>query len=52
MEKAGLKYFAWIFSPSAFAQLSARKTVDVMNGAVIAQFFNNAQEAEDWIDRY
>lgn len=51
MEEAGLKYFAWIFSPSAFAQLSARKTIDMMEGTVIAQFFNNAQEAEDWINK-
>lgn len=50
MEEAGLKYFAWIFSPSAFAQLSARKAVDVMDGKVIAQFFNDAREAEEWID--
>lgn len=52
MEEAGLKYFAWIFSPSAFAQLSARKTVDVMEGQIITQFFNNAQEADEWISLY
>lgn len=52
MEEAGLRYFAWIFSPSAFAQLSARKAVDMMEATVVAQFFHNAQEAEDWIDRF
>jgi len=52
MEKAGLKYFAWIFSPSAFAQLSARKTVDVMEGSIDIQFFNNVEEAQEWIDKY
>jgi hypothetical protein len=52
MEEAGLRYFAWIFSPSAFSQLSARKTVDMMEGTVVAQFFNSAQEAENWINKY
>jgi len=52
MEEAGLRYFAWIFSPSAFSQLSARKMVDMMEGTVVAQFFNSAQEAENWINQY
>lgn len=52
MEQAGLRYFAWIFSPSAFAQLSARKVVDMMEANVVTHFFNSTQEAEDWIDRF
>lgn len=50
MEKAGLKYFAWIFSPSAFSQLSAKKSVDVMQGNVLTQFFTDIKAAEDWLE--
>jgi hypothetical protein len=50
MEKAGLKYFAWIFSPSSFSQLSARKSVDVMKGKVTTQFFIDIVEADRWLE--
>jgi len=50
MEKAGLKYFAWIFSASAFSQLSARKSVDVMEGNVVTRFFTDVKLAEEWLD--
>jgi two-component sensor histidine kinase len=49
MEKAGLRYFAWIFSPSAFSQLSAKKSIDVMQGNVVTQFFTELAAAEEWI---
>jgi PAS domain S-box-containing protein len=50
MENAGLQYFAWIFSPSAFSQLSAKKSIDVKEGSVITQFFTEIKSAEMWID--
>lgn len=50
MEKAGLKYFAWIYSPSAFSKLSAQKSVDVTVGNVTIQFFTDLPLAESWID--
>ncbi len=50
MEKAGLKYFAWIYSPSAFSRLSAKKSVDVAVGNGIIQFFTDMQSAEEWIN--
>jgi PAS domain S-box-containing protein len=50
MEKAGLKYFAWIFSPSAFSQLSAKKSIDVMQGNVVTRFFTDVNVAEEWLD--
>ena len=50
MEKAGLKYFAWIYSPSAFSKLSAQKSVDVAVGNVIIQFFTDITSAETWIN--
>lgn len=50
MEKAGLKYFAWIYSLSAFSQLSAKKSVDVLAGNVTIQFFTDLTLAEEWIN--
>jgi PAS domain S-box-containing protein len=52
IENAGLKYFAWIFSPSAFSQLSAKKSVDVMHGNVVTQFFTDIKLAEAWLDSF
>jgi PAS domain S-box-containing protein len=50
MEAAGLKYFAWIFSASAFSQLSAKKSIDVMQGNVVTRFFKDVKLAEEWLD--
>ncbi|MDB5021717.1 MAG: domain S-box protein [Pedobacter sp.] len=50
MEEAGLKYFAWIFSTSVFSQLSAKKSIDVMHGNVVTQFFTSIELAEEWLD--
>jgi PAS domain S-box-containing protein len=50
MEKAGLKYFAWIYSLSAFSQLSAKKSVDIAVGNITAQFFTDIALAEEWIN--
>jgi PAS domain S-box-containing protein len=49
MEKAGLRYFAWVYSPSVFSQLSARKSVDTLAGQVVIQFFTDVASAEEWI---
>jgi PAS domain S-box-containing protein len=51
IEKAGLKYFAWIFSSSAFSQMSARKSINVMRGNVVTRFFTDIEEAEAWLDQ-
>lgn len=50
VEKAGLKYFAWIYSPSAFSQLSAKKSVDNAVGNVVTQFFTDIVLAQDWLN--
>jgi PAS domain S-box-containing protein len=50
MEQAGLKYFALIFSPSTFSQLSAKKSIDIMAGIITTQYFTNIRLAEEWID--
>lgn len=51
MEKAGCKYFAWIYSPSTFAQLAAQKSVDiVMSTNLTTQFFSSREEAVSWLE--
>lgn len=50
MEKGGLRYFAWIFSLSAFSQLAAKKSVDLMQGDAVIRFFTDIAEAEAWLD--
>ncbi len=50
LDDAGVKYVAWIFSPSIFSQLSAQKSVDVKQGNVVAQFFTTRAEAEQWLN--
>ncbi|NQX38150.1 two-component system, chemotaxis family, CheB/CheR fusion protein [Pedobacter steynii] len=50
IEKAGLEYFAWIYSPSVFSQLSAKKSVDIAVGNVVTQFFTDISFAEDWLN--
>lgn len=49
MEQAGLKYFAWVLSPSAFSQLSAKKSVANDDKTSDILFFNQADEAMDWL---
>lgn len=49
MEKAGLKQFAWIYSPAAFSQLSAQKAADVAYGTVLTRFFTDIAVAREWI---
>ncbi len=49
MQKAGLQFFAWIYSPSTFSQLSAHKSLDVMVGNITTQFFTEINEAKQWL---
>ncbi|TCD00378.1 ATP-binding protein [Pedobacter psychroterrae] len=49
MENAGLRYFAWVYSPSAFSRLSAEKAVDVKVGNTVVQFFTDAESARAWL---
>ena len=51
IEKAGCKYFAWIYSPSTFAQLAAQKSSDaVVSNNIALRFFNNPDEAILWLE--
>lgn len=49
MENAGLKFIAWIHSPSAFSRLSAEKSADLALGNVVTQFFTDRPSAEKWL---
>ena len=49
MEQAGLQYFAWVLSPSAFSQLSAIKSADNSEKSANISFFSDAQQAMDWL---
>lgn len=51
MEKAGLRQFAWIYSPAAFSQLSAQKAADVAYGSVITRFFTDIVLARAWVEQ-
>ncbi len=51
MENAGTKYFAWIYSPSTFSQLSAEKSINIMQGNILTQLFNDRQEAVEWLEK-
>jgi PAS domain S-box-containing protein len=51
MEKKGIHSVAWIYSPNAFSQLSAKKSVDVAVGNIVTQFFTSFEEAEGWINK-
>jgi hypothetical protein len=46
MISAGLKHFAWIFSPNIFAELSARKAMPSSN---VVKSFGSYQDAYDWL---
>ncbi len=49
MQKAGLQFFAWIYSASTFSKLAAHKSLDVMVGNITTQFFNDIEEAKLWL---
>jgi PAS domain S-box-containing protein len=50
-EAAGLKTLAWVYSPSAFNRLSAKKSIDIYMGNIIVQYFTDVILAEDWINK-
>lgn len=50
MEKAGLRQFAWIYSPAAFSQLSAHKAADGAYGTVSTRFFKDVNVARQWLE--
>lgn len=49
MENAGLRYVAWIYSPATFSQLAAEKSINMVNGNIIAKTFTTVSEAREWL---
>ena len=47
---AGVKYIAWIYSPSIFSQLAADKSADLVLSNITVQFFNDKTSAALWLD--
>jgi len=49
MKQAGLKQFAWIYSPSALSQFSTNETLKETDDRSIIQTFYNAEDAKKWL---
>jgi PAS domain S-box-containing protein len=49
MQKAGLQFFAWVYSHSTFSKLAAHKSLDVMVGNITTQFFTDTEDAKEWL---
>ncbi|OOQ60354.1 hypothetical protein [Mucilaginibacter pedocola] len=47
--EAGLKKFAWIYSPSTFNRIAANKSLPSVYDAVQVAFFNDREEALNWL---
>ncbi|MEJ7560502.1 MAG: ATP-binding protein [Pedobacter sp.] len=50
MAKAGLKHFAWVYSPSVFSRLAADKSGSTAASNVTIKFFNDIEAARGWLD--
>ncbi|QXV64271.1 PAS domain S-box protein [Mucilaginibacter sp. 21P] len=51
LREAGLKQFAWIYSPSAFSRLAADRSVQTDLGDFQTHFFTDKESAEEWLGR-
>jgi hypothetical protein len=49
MAAAGLKKFAWIYSPSTFSRIAANKSLPSDYDAVQVAFFDNKEAALNWL---
>ena len=49
MAEAGLKKFAWIYSPSTFSRIAANKSLPSAYDAVQVAFFDDKAGAKDWL---
>lgn len=50
MAEAGLRYFAWVYSKSTFARISARRTLEVVTGSITSHFFTDNELAFKWLE--
>nr|WP_255710003.1 hypothetical protein [Pontibacter harenae] len=49
MQEAGLRYFAWVYSPSTLSRLSTEKSIKHTEQKEIIQTFESTDLAEDWL---
>lgn len=49
MAKAGLRQFAWVYSPSAFSRLSTNESLRNLNQKEIAKTFDDIDTARAWL---
>ena len=50
METAGLRYFAWVHSESAFSKLAASRLANLSQGNLITRFFDHKEQAVEWLE--
>lgn len=50
MQKAGLRYFAWIHSESTFSRLAEKKIANYSDGSLETRFFEQKQDAIAWLE--
>ncbi|MFD2516062.1 hypothetical protein ACFSRY_19470 [Pontibacter locisalis] len=49
MRDAGLEWFAWVYSPSAFSRLSTDKMISLTENPDFVQVFDDMDLAKDWL---
>ncbi|GAB3666710.1 hypothetical protein GCM10027594_33430 [Hymenobacter agri] len=49
MEAAGLRYFAWVYSPNVYSRLSTDLTLQLMESNVVAATFDDVDTASAWL---
>lgn len=49
MSKAGLRQFAWVYSPSAFSRLSTNESLRNLDQKEIAKTFDDKDSAMEWL---
>ncbi|HEY0895273.1 MAG TPA: HAMP domain-containing sensor histidine kinase, partial [Sphingobacteriaceae bacterium] len=48
--EAGLRYFAWVYSPGMSAHLSSDVNMEEMGREISARLFGNIADAQEWLD--
>jgi hypothetical protein len=49
IQAAGVKHFAWVYSPSIFSRMSADKALKNAYSLDFIQTFEDIEEAEEWL---
>lgn len=50
LAEAGVRYLAWIYSPSSFSQLAAEKSAAPLKSMINIQFFKEKTAAIEWLN--